>query len=185
MNFTPEDDYIIWRLDQLGQYTSKSIYMAMSSMGKARWDFSFAWKCPVPPTVKIFTFLVLKNKILTKVVLSRRGMNVDLACVLCTACMRETSLHLLFRCPYAIAVWRGVASALQCQILSTAASIKQTWYRSWSRISQGGAMKRKLWAASFMCTMWHIWKQRNAVVFGGQAVRPEVEALRCVQQLRL
>lgn len=185
INFTQQEDYISWRLDHHGHYSSKSMYMVLTTMGKTRWHFSFTWKCPVPLTVKIFSFMALKNKILTKVVLSRRGMNVDQRCVLCTACMRETTLHLLFLCPYAVAVWAEVAAMLQCPILSIGDSIKQTWYRSWARVSQGGAMKIKVWAASLMCTMWHIWKQRNAVVFGGQAMRPQAEAIRCVQQFRL
>lgn len=121
------------------------------STGKMKWPFSFTWSYPAPPTVKIFAYLVLHDKILTKDVLSRRGLRVDLRCVLCTGCLWETSLHLLFRCPYAKAVWRKVTEFIQFPIVTVSNSIQQTWFRSQAVVSQGNAMKRKIWAVvSFM-----------------------------------
>lgn len=88
-----------------------------SSIGKTKWEFLFTWKCPVPPSVKLFAYLMLHDKILLRVVLNKRGVLVDLRCALWEACERETTLHLLFICPFATAVWRKESNIIGAKIM--------------------------------------------------------------------
>lgn len=73
IEFSSERDRIIWTLESSGSYSSKSIYRVLASLGRTQWEFQFTWKSPIPPTVKIFAYLVLKDKILTRDSLSRGG----------------------------------------------------------------------------------------------------------------
>lgn len=137
-------------------------------------------------TVKIFSYLVLKDKILTRDGLSRRGMRIgDLSCVLCTYCERETTIHLLFFCQYASQIWHKVSSTLGIKIMIRGITVEQIWTSSWRAVNSSRSMSRNAWTASFMCTVWHIWKQRNRVIFGDTALRTEVVAQRCVQDFKL
>lgn len=178
VHFNSEHDTILWNLEPTWIYTSKAAYRVLTSVGRTKClngKLCFTWKCPVPPTVKIFIYLVLNDKILTKNILNRRGMLVNLRCALCFSCQRETTLHLFFCCPYAIAIWRKVSSILQTKIMSIADSI-QDWTRSWATVKQGIGMKCKTWATSFVCTVWHIWKQRNMVLFEENETNPNIVA---------
>lgn len=185
IQFNSEQDVIQWKLEPSGIYTSKSIYRVLIGGGKTEWVFNYTWKCPVPPTVKIFIYLVLNDKILSRDVLSRRGMSINLNCALCGVCRRETTLHMLFYCHYATTIWRKVSAVLRTKIMTAATTIQETWTRSWEVVRQNRGMSRRAWATCCICTVWHIWKQRNRVVFGDNANHPTMVADRVVREYRL
>lgn len=70
-------DQLIWRWNSNQEHSAQSIYQLMSGGGKTRWHFSFTWQLKIPPSVRVFVFLHLKDKILTHEVLNRRGSNVN------------------------------------------------------------------------------------------------------------
>lgn len=72
VDFNAQSDTLIWRWENSGRYTAKSAYRMFSGNGMIKWEFNFTWKCRVPPTVRIFAFLLLQDRILTKDVLERR-----------------------------------------------------------------------------------------------------------------
>lgn len=79
---------------------------------------SRVWKAKVPPSVRIFGYLLLKKKILRRDVLLRRRVQCDRQCVMCSTNSDETAVHLLFRCAYARRVWRTVDDKLGFQLLA-------------------------------------------------------------------
>ena len=125
-----------------------------------------------PPKVKVFTFLHLKNRLLTHDIMARRRMHCQPRCVMCEACTLETAHHLFFRCRYATAVWRELARSKGREVLSVGFSVQQTWEKSFENNS--GAMQRKQWATLFMCTLWNLWKQRNDKVFSDKMKHPKI-----------
>lgn len=78
-----------------------SVYKVMVLGWQIRWGHMLIWRCHAPINVKIFVYLVLKERILTHDMMERRGMKCDLPYVVCSTCLIETPLPLLFLCPYA------------------------------------------------------------------------------------
>lgn len=176
---------LCWRWGNSGVYTTKSAYKIMSEGGLIQWRLAFIWKCRIPTTVKIFTYLMLKGKILTRDVMLRRVMNYGRHCSMCNNCPTESILHVLYLCPYAVAVWFYVAQLLNRPLMSPAGTVEGIWEKSWGMVNYSGGMSRKEWASRFICTIWFIWKQCNKVVFGEQQVSAQVLAGRCFQEMRM
>jgi len=63
--------------------------------------FKKFWKCKVVPSALVTTWRVLKNKLVTKANLEKRGITVvSSMCSLCEV-EEETSTHLFFECRFA------------------------------------------------------------------------------------
>lgn len=104
------DDELRWRWTPQGVYTAKSAYSILMTGGRVKWEFWKIWNYSIPPSVKIFIFLLLKGKLLTKDVMHRRNFNCTLDCVMWRDCQLETALHLLFNCSYSRAIWDKLAN---------------------------------------------------------------------------
>lgn len=105
--FTADKDAILWKWCKSGTYSASSFYRIISTAGKIIWPFKYIWKAKVPPTVKIFLYLLLNGKILSRDVLRRRGIQVDPHCVTCLNCPTESITrfsYVLLRWQYGITV---------------------------------------------------------------------------------
>lgn len=111
--------------------------------------------------------------------------NSDAGCVCCQQCPIESSLHLLFLCPYAVAIWFHVANLMSNPIFKIASSIDHEIFRSSWTMVRGRGMKKREWATSFLCVAWNIWKNRNAIIFREQGVDAKALAYRCLGEMRL
>jgi hypothetical protein len=63
------------------------------------------WKWNVPLKIKLFTWLLAENKILSWEILQRRGFSGPGICLLCKLNV-ETTQHLFLDCDFAVEVWR-------------------------------------------------------------------------------
>lgn len=70
--FLDIQDTTYWRWEASGQYSARSIYRVMIGGGKVVWRFKGIWKARVPPTVKVFSIMLLKGKIPTHDMLRAR-----------------------------------------------------------------------------------------------------------------
>lgn len=172
------EDQLVWSWTGSGIYSAKSVYSVMMGGGKVQWLFMMVWKSKAPPSVKFFTTMLLQDKILTQQVMERRGIHCDSHCVICNNCPVESSLHLLFLCPFATRVffsfkWIGV-------IMHQDLTVQAIWLKS-ARMRG----TRKEWVVQFMATLWLLWKHRNEVIFGGARKEPKTLAERAVQDSAL
>jgi hypothetical protein len=97
-----------------GKISVKNIYLASENMKrnyciggwrKAMWDWN------VPLKIKLFTWLVVENKILSWENLQRRGFSGPGICTLCKL-NEETTQHLFLDCAFMVEVWRKLKSTL-------------------------------------------------------------------------
>ncbi len=72
IELTGEEDKVVLKLTKNGIFTVKSFYKAMMIQNTG-FQFKNIWKFKIPPRVKVFQWLMLKNSILTKDNLLRRG----------------------------------------------------------------------------------------------------------------
>lgn len=83
----------------------------------------YTWKLTVPPTVCIFIYLLLKQKILTMNVMNYRSMGLDLGCVMCKNYPFESAWHLIFLCSCAIEVWYEMDAKIGYRLMVSQSSI--------------------------------------------------------------
>lgn len=76
LHLTSDNDEIRWNWEVSANYTAKSIYTLISSGVKIKWPFCTIWTSKVQLTVKIFAYMVLQGKVLTRDML-RRGILVE------------------------------------------------------------------------------------------------------------
>jgi zinc-binding in reverse transcriptase len=63
------------------------------------------WKLRIPSKVKIFLWLLHRNRILTNANLRKNNWPCGATCVLCSMAIEEDADHLFFRCHYARRIW--------------------------------------------------------------------------------
>lgn len=152
----------------MGDYSAKSIYQTLAMGDRVNWEFNVTWRYEIPPSVKIFVFLLLKDKLLTREVLMRRNFNLpDSSCPLCNTGDLETSLHLFFQCKYIGRIWGKVAQLVNNNILVQSGSVQQVWCRSSNLVRHCKGLTRK-WQCIFSSACWSIWRLRSSTVFEGK-----------------
>lgn len=102
-----QQDSISWIRTADGTYSSKSAY-AMHFMGKMQCATAAqTWSTKAPPKCKLFTWLMLQNRIRTAARLQVRGWPNEYFFQLCLRNL-ETTQHLFCECPMVREVWKLV-----------------------------------------------------------------------------
>lgn len=167
------DDELCWRWSQNGQYSASSLYAMMTTAGLVAWRFTRIWKFSIPLSIKIFLYLMLKDKLLTKEVMLRRQFDCDESCVLCDSNCIESAYHLFFQCDFARRIWDGITQYLGSHILVNSGSIELTWIRSAHQFRHNSTARTR-WQVFFTAVCWAIWKQRNSTIFEGKRMPPDM-----------
>lgn len=66
ISFNQSADRMEWKWNNTWVYSARSIYRVMIRVGMIKPLHEYTWKLAIPPTVRIFIYLLLKQKILTK-----------------------------------------------------------------------------------------------------------------------
>lgn len=93
----PGNDKLKWNLSEKG-FSVKSMYNSLQTR-RPKKVYKVVWKLKLPSKIKIFLWLVLWGRILTKDDLLKRGWSGDHHCLFCAG--DETINHLFFHCPVA------------------------------------------------------------------------------------
>jgi len=163
----------IWGNDK---YSAKKLYNLAFSSVQAPRTFSWLWKSQCTPRVKIFAWLVLVDRLNTRVMLRRRNFNLQTGvnCELCSSGVEEDADHLLFACPFAARCWHK----LQIQ-----------WDLSLdihSRIVQAkNSSSYSFFMELLLIAAWEIWKLRNSVIFEGARPTFHLWTVRFKEQVQL
>jgi hypothetical protein len=68
--------------------------------------FKWLWASSCQSKHKIFFWLLLKDRVSTRELLRRKNMDLqDFSCVLCSALVEESLVHLFLECPFDIQCW--------------------------------------------------------------------------------
>jgi hypothetical protein len=107
-SLSDQDDRIVWGLDKKG-FSVNSLYKK-KVMDQVSVPYKFLWKSKLPQKIKIFIWLVVRNKILTKDNLKKRNRKGSQECCFCGG--DESINHLFFHYPITRYVWRVIQVAL-------------------------------------------------------------------------
>lgn len=98
---------LTWRLAPSGTFSVGSAYRALFSGPVLRWA-SPLWKAPLPLKIKIFVWLLLRDRLPSGVEVAKRFGPGDGQCLLCVV----AGLHIFFSCPAARFLWNFLREAL-------------------------------------------------------------------------
>ena len=122
------------------------------------------WRSRIPLKVRVFLWLLLRWRLMTRSLRQRWDPHSSADCVLCRSGVEDCD-HLFVRCRLAQAVWTmtrgGQAQASSLEVL-------------WRAMADGPYRRGAEWHLIF-ATLWTIWNHRNEVVFRGRT--PSAEAV--------
>jgi hypothetical protein len=140
-------------------YTSAKFYNFIFDQAPRDLTLQSIWKSKCLPKVRVFTWLLLKDRLNTKDPMHRKNWKLDdgPACVLCAIQAPETRDHLFFQCSFAVSCWDFIKIQWDCSL----------------PISQRFTLACRLFdGPCFMeittCAAWSIWKERNDYIFKKQ-----------------
>ncbi|GAU35033.1 hypothetical protein TSUD_103560 [Trifolium subterraneum] len=169
---TDQDDNWRWKPDSNGIFSVKSTYELVSNLMSDRGRitpeqasaFKFLWKGLAPSKVLGFAWLLLHDRIPTKVNLFRRRILQqveDQVCVLCGNCV-ETSVHLFVYCHFATQVWEQIITWLGMVFMLPQSLVS---FFSFFAETSGGKKRRQGLIMIWNAVVWALWRQRNRIIF--------------------
>ncbi|CAA7018491.1 unnamed protein product [Microthlaspi erraticum] len=171
-------DAFIWLPTKSGEYSVKTGYHSALALHENLNDphnlqnpfnwMSEIWNGKFSPKMKVFLWKVLQEALPIGENLLNRGI-LESSC--CTHCGElETTEHLFFHCPYAVAVWNlapfsNDVNPTQLQTFPTTLTLSKTWIS----LPPIGAGQGPL----FPWICWSIWKACNYLLFEERLFKPE------------
>ncbi|KAK1310061.1 hypothetical protein QJS10_CPA08g01032 [Acorus calamus] len=126
------------------------------------------WRWRLPCKIKIFVWLVLQNRLLTKVYRAKWRPNDLTECGLCLG-EPETVEHLLLTCPVANRLWAGLSTTTSNHFRFQ--SLPDLWEAMRSIAPSGGrTLQARFLNILIPAGLWAIWRTRNDATFRGQRV---------------
>ena len=146
-------DDLSWMETPSGNFSMKSALALLCNerhmISNPMWRW--VWHVKVPQRIKLFTWLLLHDKLLTNATRARRHLTNDPSCLECGASM-ESSEHVLRLCPKARDVWASLtATGLDF-------SFDELNFMEWFFHNTGGNHADRDWSTKFLTTLWYLWK---------------------------
>ncbi|GLU12078.1 hypothetical protein SLE2022_287860 [Rubroshorea leprosula] len=160
-------DKIVWRFSDDGFFSVKSafhqILLQKEPIPLQDQCWKWVWKLRCSERVRMFVWLLLRNRVLTNAVRYERHLAASSTCPRCGG-ESETALHLLRDCPFAIQVWTmlGLGNHVFFQLSW------QQWIRCGSQKVSKVCTRDMSYDVLFLSAVWELWKCRNRLVFKGE-----------------
>jgi hypothetical protein len=140
-------------------YTLAKYYKFLFAQAPRDPTLQSIWKSKCLPKLRVFVWLLLKDRLNTKDLMLRKHWNVNdgPSCVLCANINLETRDHLFFSSSFAASCWSSIHIQWDCSL-----PISQRFLRA--KNSFAGPCFLEIAA----CAAWNIWKERNDLIFKQQ-----------------
>ncbi|XP_022031832.1 uncharacterized protein LOC110932888 [Helianthus annuus] len=157
-------DSWVWKLDDLRQFNVASIKKVLVELTCDPPDYVVLWNSWIPKKVGLVAWRAQKERLPTRLALSRRGVPVqNLVCAVCGE-SPETSEHHFVTCELAQTVWQLVYQWCKAPYF-LAFSFKDI-LEDHKRF-HGSVKKKKAFHAVCLVTIWCLWSSRNELIFSG------------------
>ena len=123
------------------------------------------WRRRIPLKFKIFCWLLIRGRLMTRSLRQGFVLEADANCVMCSDTTEDCS-HLFFECPLVQPVW--IAAALGGIDVTAGDAF-------WHSVCQGTFRREAEWQIIFT-TLWAIWLYQNEIIFRGRL--PFTDAVR-------
>jgi hypothetical protein len=140
------------------QYSSSRFYSLSFKYIEAPAPFSWIWKAKIAKKLKIFVWLVFRDRINSRNLLRRKNFSIggNYSCVLCSLELEELTYHLIFQCSFAERCWDllNIHWDHNLGFFDTFQKAKSEWQLGY-------------FMETFAIEAWKIWKIRNNKIFRG------------------
>ncbi|KAK8986541.1 hypothetical protein V6N11_010097 [Hibiscus sabdariffa] len=162
--FVTATDALSWNLTPTGTFYVSSAY---AHLLESAWEtidpkWSWVWSLAVTPRIRMFVWLILKQRLMTNVERCRRGLSSDASCSSCD-CVSETIIHILRDCPPTRLFWLSIIPPERRA--SFFAATLEDWVAANIRNTQNLHGSTIPWACFFPTLLWQLWKRRNDFIF--------------------
>lgn len=155
----------IWRWNTNRRFSCSSSYKYMHDRGyRCRYQ-KVLWKLKVPTKVRIFFWLLLWDRLMTREILLIRGCSIANACVLCNGGTLETRDHLFKGCTYSNSFWTRLLAQFNLP-RPMEESVELAWFDNQESLD---AQARVRWDLVWVAGTWALWKERNRWIFNETA----------------
>lgn len=156
---------VLWKLSSSGSFSVASAYAATRITNSKVWWSKLLWARYIPPKFSFCCWLLMKQRLKARMLLSRRGMNIDTICPLCFA-HDEDCIHLFFGCTFSKQVFESALSHYGIRRQPFPWNQERLWLK---RNAKGRNLRAKMIRKIFCCTVDYIWQERNLRIFQNQA----------------
>jgi mannosylglycoprotein endo-beta-mannosidase len=156
-SLSQEPDRVSWKLTRSGVFSVKSLYTYLMAR-QVLFPYKMIWRLKIPLKIKAFIWLIVKNRILTKMNLVKKGWKGNVSCEFCEG--KEDMNHLFFECPMAKYNW-SVAS--RASDIGTKHENFYDMFQNWLQKFVG--RDRTVVMLGTSALLWNLWKTRNASCF--------------------
>ena len=151
-----------WNLTSSGDFSTKATYQSWKSLN---WPNSSKlwtepWRAPVTQRIHTFTWLIVKERLLTNSERYRRHKTSDQQCPRCNSCL-ESIDHVFKLCPLAAEVWSKILPEVMHRKLNGTSVV--VWLKDIIVQSRWPTS----WRVGIMVTFWKLWACRNSFIFYG------------------
>ena len=161
------EDGLRWIFTPDGEFTIKSAYRNLSSSDRTTPQspqyWSKLWKIKVPFKYKMLFWNVVHGILPTAFNLQKKIHAFDITCQCCLLAP-ETHLHLFRNCFHATILWKRIFQ--NCHLIK-AVDVHRFFNNDWDDWITLNLEQSLDWLMMFVIALWHIWKNRNRVVFEG------------------
>ncbi|KAL7161753.1 hypothetical protein ACSBR2_042265 [Camellia fascicularis] len=169
------NDILSWTLTPDGQFSIHSVW----NHWRAKHDnvawYNLLWGPLVIPRVSFVVWIALHGKLNTGDRLKSFGLTDDFNCPFCQY-HTENHSHLFFNCMFSLKVWNAIK--VKCNV-------------NWPDIvplavkeSKNKSLKSVIARLSLLCTIYHIWIERNNRIFNKEMKPEEIVTKSIVQMVR-
>ena len=156
-------DEMVWLLEKTGEYTTKTGYaVAKINAPNNQNDFSWRkciWNVKCSPKLQHFLWKLKNDAIAVGDSLAKRGIQVERKCKRCGAA--ETTLHVMFSCPFAQNVW-NLAPLWRVPCINARSSMGDLLLQC-TRLQNLPPTGLEL--PLYPWLMWVLWTSRNQLLF--------------------
>jgi len=150
--------------DEAGRLMSGVIYWVSTKMEQPCPSYKFVWRNFAPPRVKIFAWLLTKNRINCRTALVTKNILQEATCEICGQA-DETADHIFSECNFVRSFWSRIGWNP-----GYIAPVSELWLtQTPPRVHADTAHP------TILLCCWEIWKHRNEVVFRG--MQPKIDRL--------
>lgn len=168
MKITTLPDRYVWKSSTSSNFYIASYYDNIRRRNpKVPW-YRLVWAGRIPEKCKFITWLLLHQRLKTRMFLTARGLNIDIVCPLCNSAS-ESCQHIFFGCKFAKEVWK---KTLATHGISRNPSMWGNELRWLKTNCKGRNVRAKLIRVLFSCTVYMIWWERNKRIFAQESHNP-------------
>ncbi|GKV23775.1 hypothetical protein SLEP1_g33471 [Rubroshorea leprosula] len=171
--FQQQEDTVFWNGSLDGTFSTKSAFKLLQQqhvvLTQQRESWRWIWILQCIEKIKLFVWLLCKNRVFTNSVKFARHFAATPICPRCEQ-SPETPLHLLHDCYHSRLFWEA-ASVLPPNFFMIGFN---KWLRKNAQTSTTSDASRHNWSTLFLSAILVIWKNRNALIFDNQRTPPHI-----------